>query len=214
MLQEAAGPGGVRLVLLTQTTQVAQQPRALSDGFSSVLTLPVRLQTLLRAIAKGLPAPSDEDAHAAAEQAAGGNNGHATAPAGDDRPLRVLLVEDNRTNRLVAVRMLERLACAVDTAENGQEGLEAVCRGLYDVVLMDCQMPVMDGFSATEAIRRADGEAGRTPIVAMTANAMQGDRERCLAAGMDDYIAKPVQLDELKRVLASLPRRTVDVGTA
>src|SRR6185295_10162002 len=92
----------------------------------------------------------------------------------------------------VATRMLERLGYRVEVAENGVEALAILSDKSFDLVLMDCQMPEMDGFETARAIRLREGAEKHTPIVAMTANAMQGDRERCLAAGMDDYIAKPV----------------------
>lgn len=114
---------------------------------------------------------------------------------------RALIVEDNKVNQLVAKRTLERLGCTVEVAINGLEGVEAVRKSSYDIVFMDCQMPVMDGFEATRTIR-TEVESGATQvIVAMTANAMQGDRERCLAAGMDEYIAKPIHKEDLIAVL-------------
>lgn len=112
--------------------------------------------------------------------------------------LRVLVAEDNQVNQLVAKRMLGKLGCQVDIAINGEEAVEAVGTGAYQLVFMDCQMLEMDGLTATAAIRAQESETGeRLPIIAMTADAMQGDRERCLAAGMDDYISKPVRLDAL-----------------
>ncbi|HEY7640504.1 MAG TPA: response regulator [Steroidobacteraceae bacterium] len=122
-------------------------------------------------------------------------------------PRRVLLAEDNVVNAKLAVRMLERLGCRVDVASNGHEALKMVQSIPFDIVFMDCQMPEMDGFEATRAIRaweatsRVGGPATRLPVVALTANAMQGDRERCLAAGMDDYITKPLARADLARVL-------------
>lgn len=116
----------------------------------------------------------------------------------------ILLVEDNKVNQLVAQHMLTQLGLQVDIRANGKEALEALNEGSYSLILMDCQMPEMDGFEATQRIR--NGEAGddylSTPIVALTANAMQGDRERCLAAGMDDYISKPVEAEEFKSTLS------------
>ena len=120
---------------------------------------------------------------------------------------RVLVVEDQAVNRAVVVRLLEKLGCSVDSAENGREALGAVAKQEYDLVLMDCQMPEMDGFETTAQIRRSEGPGRRVPIVALTASALTGDRERCLAAGMDDYLTKPVRRAQLE----SLVRRMLDV---
>lgn len=115
---------------------------------------------------------------------------------------RILVVEDNAVNQLVAAGMLKRLGCQVDVAANGLEAVEASGRIAYDCIFMDCQMPEMDGYEATTAIRQREAHTGsHTPIVAMTANAMQGDREHCLAAGMDAYISKPIHLQELSTTL-------------
>ena len=116
---------------------------------------------------------------------------------------RILLAEDNPVNREVAVAMLENLGCAIDTAENGRLAVEAVSAGPYDAVLMDCQMPTMDGLTATGEIREREQTSGaaRLPIVALTANAMEGDRERCLAAGMDDFLSKPFTQQQLAILL-------------
>jgi CheY-like chemotaxis protein len=114
---------------------------------------------------------------------------------------RILVVEDNAVNQKLAARVLERLGCRVEVAANGREAVELVARIEFDLVFMDCQMPVMDGYQATTEIRKFMNGGRRLPIIAMTANAMQGDKERCIASGMDDYIAKPIKLDEIGKAL-------------
>lgn len=115
--------------------------------------------------------------------------------------LSILLVEDNLTNQRVASLMLERLGFSADTVVNGQEAVDAVLKQYYDVILMDCQMPVMDGFQATEEIRRVQRGSRTSTIIAMTANATREDRQKCIDIGMDDYIAKPVKTETLQRIL-------------
>jgi signal transduction histidine kinase/ActR/RegA family two-component response regulator len=117
--------------------------------------------------------------------------------------LRVLVVEDNPVNQKVAVKMLQNLGCMADVAGDGREALTAVGMSCYDIVFMDCQMPEMDGFEATAEIRKREqnGDGHHVTVVAMTANAMEGDRDRCLLAGMDDYLSKPVTRDRLCTVI-------------
>jgi CheY-like chemotaxis protein len=118
------------------------------------------------------------------------------------RPLRILLAEDSSTNQRLAVGLLSKLGHTTTVANNGQEAVTALEREPFDLVLMDVQMPEMDGYQATAVIRtREAGKHKHTPIVAMTAHAMKGDREECLAAGMDGYISKPIRMAELEAVI-------------
>jgi len=185
----------VRLVLLS-----SQGPRQHADavraGFAAVLTKPVRqsqlydtLLDVMQAVALAAPATHRRPAEVA------------PSPAPPPSRGRVLVAEDNPINKKVAMLMLARLGYRADGVADGVEAVEAVSRVPYDVVLMDCQMPEMDGYGATVAIRRLEGSRRHVPIIAMTANAMAGDRERCLAAGMDDYVAKPVKEAELAAAL-------------
>jgi CheY-like chemotaxis protein len=121
--------------------------------------------------------------------------------------LRILVAEDNRVNQILIVRLLEKQGHTTVVASNGLEALAALDKQAFDVVLMDVQMPEMDGFEAATIIRqREDGAAARQPIIAITAHAMKGDRERCLAAGMDSYVSKPICPEELFEAIDALVR--------
>jgi CheY-like chemotaxis protein len=124
--------------------------------------------------------------------------------------LRVLLVEDSRVNQLVALGQLERLGYEADVVSNGKEAVEMAAKAFHDVVLMDCQMPQMDGYDATAEIRLTEGAMRHVHIIAMTAYAMAGDRERCLAAGMDDYICKPFKIETLRGALSRIDGKLRD----
>jgi PAS domain S-box-containing protein len=188
---------GTRLVLLTAHDRRELFERALSLGFSACLSKPVRQSTLFDSLSAGLSGGAAPNA-----------TGRADAPASeaDAVPLRlplILLAEDNLINQKVAQLQLKKMGYAVQIANNGTEVLAAVAQGDFAAILMDCQMPLMDGFEATATLRKnALPDGRRIPIIAMTANAMQGDRERCLAAGMDDYLSKPINPDLLKAALA------------
>lgn len=114
---------------------------------------------------------------------------------------RILVVDDNQVNQMVAERALIKLGFAVDVVANGEAAIQAHAKNTYDLILMDCQMPVMDGYEATRRIRQLEGLAGTVPIIALTANVMEGDKNKCLEAGMSDYLGKPLRLEELKAVL-------------
>ncbi len=133
-------------------------------------------------------------------------------PAGADP---VLVAEDNPTNQAVAVRWLERLGFEAEVASDGETALEALAARSFAAVLMDCQMPRLDGYEATGELRRREGDERRTPVIAMTAHAMKGDRERCLEAGMDDYLAKPLRPDTLRTILERwVPAAAADGGAS
>ena len=185
---------GVPVVLLSSIGGIpGGEAAARAIGFAAVVTKPVRRSTLLNALRTVLD----------------GGAGEPTAPPAAVAPrqplgLRVLLAEDNHVNQLVAQRLLEKLGCEADVVDTGRAAVEAVARARYDVVLMDVQMPQMDGFEAAASIRRGEAVGTHVPIIAMTAHAMEGDRERCLASGMDGYISKPVKLAALAEALGGL----------
>jgi CheY-like chemotaxis protein len=122
-------------------------------------------------------------------------------------PLRILVAEDNVVNQKLALRLLQQMGYRADVASNGIEAIESIERQPYDVVLMDVQMPEMDGLTAAREINRRWPDGARPRIVAMTANAMQGDREECLGAGMDDYVTKPIRVDQLVEALNQVQSR-------
>lgn len=123
------------------------------------------------------------------------------------KTLRILVVEDYPDNRDIILFMLESLGYQVDAVEDGQQALDILSQNEYDIIFMDCQMPVMDGYEATRQLRQREGEQRHTIIIGLTAHAMSGDREKCLAAGMDEYLTKPVLIEDLERIISQL---TVD----
>jgi signal transduction histidine kinase/DNA-binding response OmpR family regulator len=199
---------GAPLVILGPWGQIGLEAAAKEVGAAACLTAPVRPSRLRVALGQVL-----EGVTVAWPAVAG-----ASTPAAASRPaeaLRVLVAEDNRINQMVIVRMLEKAGHRVDIAGNGRAALAMLEGARYDMVFMDCQMPEMDGFEATRAIRAAEaGTARHLAVVALTANAMEGDRERCLQAGMDDYIAKPLTQPALAAALARWGARTTAVSTA
>ena len=181
-----------RLVLLTSSAQRGEAADAYTAGFDGYLTKPVRQSHLLDTLATVMGAEG-------AEQSAPIVTRHLLPER--ERP-RVLLAEDNDISQRVAVAMLQRIGYRVDVAGNGEEAIAAVGRGHYAAVLMDCQMPVLDGYEATKAIRAAEPNGIRIPIIALSASAMAGDADAAFAIGMDEYLTKPIAADELERTLA------------
>ena len=194
-LKDLAGPQAPGFIWLSPFGS-QEGNAALKAGFAASLNLPIKQQQLYEALLSA-------------------TSGMATVPAGSARnpvagkvvaevATRVLVAEDNMVNQKVARRMLEQMGCRVEVVADGFQALEAVRQSPFQMVFMDCQMPGMDGFDATRAIRRFEQEqpdSRRIPIIALTANAMAGDREKCIEAGMDDYVAKPVQRGVLQKAL-------------
>jgi CheY-like chemotaxis protein/HPt (histidine-containing phosphotransfer) domain-containing protein len=189
------GASGVRLVLLTSIGQRGHGAEASRIGISAYLTKPVDEADLYDCLVEVLARGRSPRERALVTR-------HSLREARPPTGARILVAEDNEVNQKVAVRLLEKLGYRVELADNGHQVVEACRRTSYDVVLMDGQMPGMDGFEATRRIREREGTAQRTPIIAMTASAMKGDRETFLEAGMDDYISKPVTPEALQDVLA------------
>ena len=183
-----------RIIMLTSTARSRDQFRFASVEADACLLKPLKHAVL----------------RAAFETASNGARAVVPAPDGGSlvrqipQQLRVLLAEDNKVNQLLARRLLEKRGHSVVVVENGRDAVAAARGGGFDVVFMDVQMPLMDGLEAAAEIRRRESAGSYLPIIAMTAHAIKGDRERCLASGMDDYLTKPVQLDELDRVLDSV----------
>ncbi len=200
------------LVMLTSVGQRGDAKRVSEVGFSAYLVKPVSPSQLLDALStvwgtwkEGI-STTLITRHTLAES----QTAKAVPVPKQEKPIRarMLVVEDNVVNQRMAVRMLEKLGCRVDVAANGLEAVAMVERLKYDLVFMDCQMPEMDGYEATAEIRRREDASKHTLIIAMTAHTMQGDREKCLKAGMDDYIAKPVKKESLLKLLEKwMPRQ-------
>ena len=191
------------LIMLTSlgNRDALQGSQANPVEFAAFLTKPVKPSQLFNALVRVFTGKERE-----VPEPPTATTQHFDATMGQRHPLHILLAEDHPTNQKLALRILERLGYRADVAANGLEAVEAVLRQHYDVVLMDVQMPEMDGLEATRRIRQLESESGsqRLPIVAMTANAMRGDRELCMAAGMDDYVSKPIRVETLVKALSKV----------
>ncbi len=186
-IRETPALAATRLVLLTAFDEPDHRRKALGQGFSAYLTKPIRRSLLLSALVPAV----DKESQAKSEEAA--------APPSD---ALILVAEDNPTNRAVIAKQLKKLGYRYEIFADGRAAMDAFERGRHALVLTDCHMPVMDGFALTMALRDQERSGiPRIPIVALTANALQGEAEKCLAAGMDDYIAKPASLAQLSSVL-------------
>ncbi len=199
------------IMMISSVGQQGDALRCRELGVDAYLTKPIRQSVLLAALLGALSHAARLKAASAASPALATSPASAVAsphpPAGDERraPRRVLVAEDNPVNQRLIVKILEKQGLSVVLTQNGREALAASGEEPFDIVLMDVQMPEMDGFEATAAIRRRERETGlHLPIVALTAHALKGDREACLAAGMDAYMAKPIRALELLEVIEKL----------
>jgi CheY-like chemotaxis protein len=206
-IREDAYLRGTPVIMLTSIYQKRDVRRFAEIGISGYLNKPVKMSQLFDCMALVLDEKRSRDELGDGDDdAACIPTRTVTAEALDsmqrEGAVRILVVDDNEVNQKVASQMLRRLGFGCEIATNGQQAVDAIQRTPFDIVFMDCQMPVMDGFEATARVRDLERELGRhTVIVAMTANAMKGDPERCRAAGMDDYISKPVRPHKLEQLL-------------
>ncbi len=195
----------IRLVLLSSLSQRGDAGEAKAAGFSGYLTKPIRQSVLQHTLETVMGLQQEILNHPETPVV----TRFAGLESSEKKRRRILIVDDHQVNQQLAVMMIERLGHKADLASNGQEAVDACLTIPYDVVFMDCQMPVMDGYEATRAIRKVEREKAerltshlsRLPIIAMTANAMPEDREKCLEAGMDDYLTKPIRANDLAQVL-------------
>jgi CheY-like chemotaxis protein len=194
----------IPLVLLTSFGHRGDGAIAREAGVAAYITKPVRQNQLFQCLTSVVGQLSGLNEIPIADQTAAIVTKHSLADAKANSNKLILIAEDNIVNQKVAVLQLQKLGYRADAVADGLEALEALARIPYDLVLMDCQMPEMDGYEATVEIRRREGTTKHTPIVAMTAHALDGEREKCIAAGMDDYISKPVKPEDLGRVLDRL----------
>jgi PAS domain S-box-containing protein len=187
---------GPKVILLTSAARPTDVARRRELGVADYLTKPIKQSELFDAIVMTMAEHSRK--HERHESAT-------TFFDTPERPLRILLAEDNPVNQTLALRILEKLGHTVQVANDGREALERSQAEEFDLILMDVQMPEMDGLEATRAIRAAEASSGKhISIIAMTAHAMKGDRENCLGAGMDGYLSKPIRIDELKRTISEV----------
>jgi CheY-like chemotaxis protein/HPt (histidine-containing phosphotransfer) domain-containing protein len=184
------------LILLTSLGR--REVKAEATEFAALLTKPLKPSALFNALVAVF---SGQPTRILARQTGAGSQ--FDAQMGQRHPLHILLAEDNATNQKLALRILARMGYQADVVSNGLEVLEALLRQPYDVVLMDVQMPELDGLETTRRLRTELAQTQQPQVIAMTANAMQGDRELCLAAGMNDYVSKPIRVEELVRALAA-----------
>ena len=192
---------GTTVVVLSTVGQHRTADWIRDLGIFASLTKPVRQSQLLNTLAAAWAARTEAGAEPIAVERRTRKLPAPAVPVFSGHSPRVLIAEDNVVNQRIVSRLLQSIGCKVDGVANGKEALKAIAGVAYDLVLMDVEMPEMDGLAATFELRRPGNERSTVPIVAMTDSTMQGDREKCLSAGMNDYVTKPVHRADLERVL-------------
>ncbi|MEO5971192.1 MAG: response regulator, partial [Bdellovibrionia bacterium] len=203
-----------KLILLTSLYDFrALMEKAYENGFSGCLNFPFKRVELFNCLEKVMKASSTDSPEGIEKKSGLATQGTFSSDLEQPEimPERILVAEDNRINQMITVKQLKKLGYVAHTVANGQEAVEAVSRIPYDLVLMDCQMPEMDGFEATRLLRKNELDGGKSHmrIIALTAHALAGDKEKCITAGMDDYLCKPITVPKLAEVIKrNLPTRT------
>ena len=209
-----AAIGGTSLVHLVGINVQPDEQAMRGAGINAYTTKPAGQRELYDALTIALAHDALPLARSAFAQTGAPREAPPDVPLDVRRTIRVLLAEDNFLNRKLTLSQLEKLGYASDAVANGKEAIEAMAKSAYDAILMDCQMPIVDGYEATMEIRKQQRGGKRAYIIAMTANALEGDREKCLAAGMDDYLAKPTKHEDLEvalaRAVASIKARAAE----
>ena len=194
-IRRVESAGQTKLILMSSLGHGVNRAALNEIGFETRLSKPVKHSHLMSCMRRVFLSNGSVGEDAAAV-------GKDSDEPRDRSMIRVLVVEDNPVNQRLILRILQVKGYQADKVDNGLEAVEAMKGGEYDLILMDCQMPKMDGYEATEKIREAESEGHHTPIIAMTANALAGNRERCIACGMDDYLSKPINIDRLDETIA------------
>lgn len=208
--------GSISLVVMSSIADRMSNAELQAAGLDACVIKPIRIRELHACLTRLVARHRKTASSARAEVPAKTGNGSAAPDHGakvDDRTkaVRILIAEDNPVNQKLALRLLQKLGYSADVVDNGKAAVEAQSTSNYDLILMDCQMPVMDGYEASLALRKT--AAGRhVRIVAMTANAMEGDRDKCLAAGMDDYLSKPVKIERLQEVVETFLQTAIPIA--
>jgi CheY-like chemotaxis protein len=227
-IRQDAGLSDTALVMLTSGSHRSAARDAILAGFSSYVVKPVirpsrlldALMVALNRATAELPVATPNTPALPGTQRPGTSVAIDTGahPVPEHTGTRVLVAEDNAVNQRLVRYMLEKLNCRVDIAGNGREALKMSAELQYDIIFMDCFMPELDGYAATAQLREREGQsARRVPVVALTANAMADDRAKCLEAGMDDYLSKPVHLEDIRAILQRwvvLPSQASLAGSA